>query len=121
MTVELALCLILAFAAYPMSRSISAHYFLFAAVNGAMLGFTTFDSSLLVLVFMSLAVADSLLFLCGGRKVLLAPTAMSAALAIESMLNMDWLLNHITYINAAVNAVIVASLIKGKRHWTRGK
>ena len=121
MTIELALCLILAFASYPLSRSISAHYFLFAAVNGAMLGLTTFDSSLLVLVFMLLAVADSILFLCAGRKAILVPAAMSAALAIESMINMDWLLSHITYINAVVNAVIVASLIKGKRHWTRGK
>jgi hypothetical protein len=121
MTVELALCLILVFAAFPVSRSISAHYFLFAAVNGAMLGFTSFDASLLALVFMALAIADATLFLFGGRAILLISAAVSSLLCFESMLNMDWLLSQSTYINAAVNAVIVASLIKGKRNWTRGK
>lgn len=121
MTIELALCLILAFAAYPVSRSISAHYFIFAAVNGAMLGFTTFDASLLVLVFMLLAISDSVLVALGGRAILLLSAAISSLLCFESMLNMDRLLSHITYINAVLNAVIVVSMVKGKINWTHGK
>lgn len=121
MTIELALCLILAFAAYPVSRSISAHYFIFAGMNGVMLGFVTFDTSLLAIVFMFLAVADAILVLSGGRPALLISAATSSILCFESMLNMDWLLSQSTYINAAVNATIVASLIKGTLHWTHGK
>lgn len=121
MTIELALCIILAIGAFPLSKSVSAHYALFAAVNGAMLGFTEFDSSLLAIMFMCLAVSDAALFVLSNRYVLLLSAIVSTILCIESMLNMDWLLRHSTYLNAVVNAVIVASLIKGKRHWTRGR
>lgn len=121
MTVELALCLILAFAAYPISRSISAHYFLLAAVNGAMLGLTTFDASLLVMVFVLLAASDACLVLLGGRSILLLSAATSSLLCFESMLNMDWLLSHSTYINAVLNSAIVVCLVKGKFNWTHGK
>jgi len=121
MTIELALCIILAIGSYPLSKSISAHYVLFAGVNFAMLGYTEFDSSLLAIVFMCLAVTDAALFISGGRAILLLSAAASVALGLESMLNMDWLLRHGTYLNAIVNAVIVASLIKGKRQWTNGR
>lgn len=121
MTIELALCLILAFAAYPVSRSISAHYFIFAAVNGAMLGFTAADTSMLALVFMLLAASDIILALLGGRKILLLSAATSSLLCFESMMNMDWLLSHSTYINAILNSTIVVCLVKGKFNWTHGK
>lgn len=121
MTIELALCLVLAFAAYPVSRSISAHYFLFAGANGAMFGFSTFDASILALVFMLLAASDALLVLLGGRAILLLSAATSSLLCFESMLNMDWLLSHSTYINAVLNSAIVVCLVKGKFNWTHGK
>lgn len=121
MTIELGLCLFFMIVAIPVSRSIAAHYLLFAIVNVSMLGFTSADTSLLAALFVSLAVADALLFMWGGRKILLLPAATSAILAIESMLNMDWLLSNIVTINAALNAIIAANLVKGYLHWTHRK
>lgn len=117
MTVELGLCLFFLVVAIPVSRSIAVHYLLFAAVNVALLGFSSADTSLLAALFVSLSIADALLFMWGGRPILLLPAAASAILAIESMLNMDWLLSHIVTINAAVNAIIAANLVKGYLHW----
>ena len=121
MTAELGLCLFFMVVAIPVSRSIAAHFLLLAVVNASLLGITTLDSSILAMIFVFIAVADSLIFMFGGRAILLVSAAASAALAIESMLNMDWLLSHIVIINAAVNAIIAANLVKGYLHWTHGK
>jgi hypothetical protein len=121
MTAELGLCLFFLVVAIPVSRSIAAHYLLLVIVNVSMLGFTSADASLLAAMFVSLAIADALLFMWGGRPILLLPAAAASALAIESMLNMDWLLTNIVTINAAVNAIIAANLVKGYLHWTHRK
>ncbi len=121
MTIELVLCLVFMLAALPVSKSIAAHYFVFAALNIAAIGVEAADSSLLALTFALLAIVDVTMVVAGGRKVLLVSAIASVALCIESMLNMDWLLSHSTYINAAVNAVIAASLVKGFMNWTHGK
>lgn len=121
MTAELGLCLFFLVVAIPVSRSIAAHYLLLVAVNIALLGFSSADTSLLAVLFVSLAIADALLFMWGGRPILLMTAAVSAILAIESMLNMDYLLTNIVTINAAVNAIIAANLVKGYLHWTHRK
>lgn len=121
MTIELGLCIFFLLVALPVSRSIAAHYMLLVVVNIALLGVTSADTSLLAALFVSFAIADSLLFMWGGRKILLLPAATSAILAIESMLNMDWLLCNIVTINAALNAIIAANLVKGYLHWTHRK
>lgn len=121
MTVELALCIALTLATFPFSRSIAAHYAIFAAVNGATLDIQAMDSSLLVILFLCLTVADAVIFIAGGRAILLVSAVASAALCFESMLNMDWLLSHSTYLNAIVNSIIIASLVKGSFQWTHGK
>lgn len=121
MTIELFLCLVFMFAAYPVSKSVAAHYCLFTGLNILAIGVESADSSLLALTFALLAIADAALVIAGGRKVLLVSALASVALCIESMINMDWLLSHSTYINAAVNAVIAASMAKGFMKWTRGR
>lgn len=121
MTAELGLCLMFMVVALPASRSIAAHYLVFAVANLATLGVTEMDSSILSMMFVVLAVADAVLFLYGGRAVLLISAAASSALAIESMLNMDWLLNNVANLSAAINAIIAANLIQGYLHWTHGK
>lgn len=121
MTAELGLCLFFMVVALPVSRSIAAHFLLLSIVNASLLGVTVVDSSLLAMIFVFIAVADSLIFMFGGRPILLVSAAASAALAIESMLNMDYLLSHIVTINVIVNAIIAANLVKGYLHWTHGK
>lgn len=121
MTIELFLCLAFMIFAYPMSKSIAVHYFGLVVLNLAAIGVESADSSLLALTFAILAIIDVALVIAGGRSVLLISAAVSLLLCLESMLNMDWLLSHGTYTNAAVNAVIAASLIKGFINWTHGK
>lgn len=121
MTIELILCIAAFMLALPMSRSIAAHYAAFALVNLALLGVQYADSSLLALVFAGLAAADVLLIIAGGRRILLLPALASVALSIESMLNMDFLLNHISYLSVAVNAVIGATLAREYVRWMDGK
>lgn len=121
MTVELGLCLIFMIAALPVSKSVAAHYALFAAVNFMMLGAGTADTSLLAMMFATLLVGDILLILAGGRMILLVSAAASIALCIESIANMDWLLSRVTYLSAAVNTAIAASLAKEFTLWMRGR
>lgn len=121
MTVELVLCIAAFMLALPMSRSIAVHYAAFALVNLALLGVQYADSSLLALVFAGLAAADVLLIISGGRRILLVPAIASVALSIESMLNMDFLLNQISYLSVAVNAVIGATLAREYVRWMDGK
>lgn len=121
MTIELGLCLIFMIAALPVSKSVAAHYALFTLVNVAMLGTSTADSSLLSMMFAALLVGDALIVLAGGRKILLISIAASALLCIESIANMDWLLSRVTYLSAAVNTAIAASLAKEFTLWMRGR
>lgn len=121
MSIELILCIAFMLVSMPASKSVSAHYLAFALANIALAGYEIADSSILAMMFAVLAATDAALVVAGGRKVLLVSAAASAALCFESMLNMDWLLSHSTYISAAVNAVIAASLVKGYWIWTHGK
>lgn len=121
MTAELVLCIAAFVVALPMSRSIAAHYAAFALVNLVFAGVHYADSSLLAMVFAALAIADVLLIISGGRRILLLPALASSALSIESMLNMDSLLNHISYLSVAVNAVIGATLAREYLRWMDGK
>ena len=121
MTIELALCILFAVLALPMSKSIAAHYVLFAGANLSLLGHEYADTSILALVFVLLAVADAMIFMWGGRAILLLSAAASAALAIESMLGMDWLLTRVTYLSAVVNAAFAIYLAREYWIWTNGK
>lgn len=121
MTIELALCLIMMFVAVPFSKSIAAHYFVFAAVNVSLIGVSEVDASLLAIVFGLLAIADALIIMAGGRMILLITALTSAMLAFESIANQDWLLSQLTYISAITNALIVACIAKEYRAWMRGK
>lgn len=121
MTIELALCLIFIVIAAPVSKSIAAHYAIFAIANISLLGHAEADESILVLTFILLAVADAGLFMSGGRAILLLSAAASAALGIESMLSVSWLLDRITYLSAAVNAAIAIYLAREYWIWTHGK
>lgn len=121
MSIELILCLLFMLVALPVSKSIAVHYLVFAAVNVAALGIESVDSSALSLMFASLAIADAFLIISGGRLVLLSSAIASVLLCIESIANMDWLLSQVTYVSAAVNAVIAANLAKEYLKWTNGK
>lgn len=121
MTIELILCVALMLIISPVSKSVSAHYGIFAGANFAMLGVQEVDSSLLVVMFTILAIADSCLVLAGGRIVLLVSAAASFALALESTINQDWLLSHVSFISIAVNALIVACMAKEYWVWMNGK
>ncbi len=120
MTIELGLCIGFMIAAYPVSKSVAAHYAVFALMNLATLGVATADSSFLALIFAILLAADAMLIICGGRKVLLVSAIASSLLCLESIANMDWLLSRITYLSAAVNTAIAASLAKEFVLWMRG-
>lgn len=121
MTIELALCLIMMFVAMPFSKSIAAHYFVFAIMSTAFIGVTEVDATLLAIVFALMAVADTVLVMAGGRMILLVTALTSAMLAFESIANQDWLLSQVTYISAITNALIVACIAKEYRAWMRGK
>lgn len=121
MTAELALCLIAAAMAAPVSGSVMAHYMAMTIANVAFLGITEADSSILAITFGALAVLDCLLILAGGRLILIVPAVASALLCVESVANQDWLLSHVTYLSAAVNAVIAACLAKEYGAWMRGR
>lgn len=121
MTIELGLCIAFMIAALPVSKSVAAHYALFAMVNFMMLGTDTAGTSLLAMMFATLLVGDILLILAGGRMILLVSALASIALCIESIANMDWLLSRVTYLSAAVNTAIAASLAKEFTLWMRGR
>lgn len=121
MAIELVLCIVFMFAAFPVSRSVAAHYFVFAFVNLALVGVSEVDASLLAIIFAILAAADVVLVLAGGRMVLVVPALASSLLSLESIANQDWLLSHVTYLSVATNAVIAASLAKEFSVWMRGK
>lgn len=121
MTIELIMCLVLFSAAYPISKGVALHYAIFAIVNASMIGYDSFDASLLTMVFAFLASADALIAAHTGRFSLFLSAIAGAALSIESMTNHDWLLNHITYISIAVNAAIVLSLVREYRVWMSGR
>ena len=121
MNIELMLCIAFLLAALPVSKSIAAHYLGFTLANVALGGISSADSSLLAMLFATLAMFDAVLVLSGGRKVLLLAAATSAALCIESIMNADWLLSHVTTVSVIVNAAIAVSLAKGYRVWTNGR
>lgn len=121
MTIELGLCIAFMLAAYPVSKSVAAHYAAFGIANLLMLGVTYADTSALSLLFASLLVVDTMLVMAGGRKILLISAFASALLCIESIANMDWLLSRVTYLSAAVNTAIAASLAKEFTLWMRGR
>lgn len=121
MTIELALCLLFALIALPMSTSIMFHYMVFAGLNFLFLGYEYADSSLLALAFGFVAAIDAVLVILGGRKVLLLSSVTMLALSFESIGNGDWLLNHSVYLSTITNAVIVGSLIKEYWHWMHGR
>lgn len=121
MTIELALCLIMIFVSMPMSKSIAAHYFVFAVVNTALIGVAEVDATLLAIVFALMAVADAMFVMAGGRMILLVTALTSAMLSFESIANQDWLLSRVTYISVITNALIIACIAKEYRAWMRGK
>lgn len=121
MTIELGLCIAFMLAAIPVSKSIAVHYAAFGLANFLMRGVTYADTSALALLFASLMAVDAILIIAGGRKVLLVSLTASAALCIESIMNMDWLLSHVTYLSAAVNTAIAGVLAKEYLNWTSGK
>lgn len=121
MTIELIMCLLLMVVSYPVSRWVALHFAIFAAANASMIGYESFDASLLTMMFAFLASADALIAAHTGRMPLFLSAIAGAALSIESMANQDWLLNHITYISIAVNSAIVLSLVREYRVWMRGR
>lgn len=121
MSAELILCIAFLLIALPISWSIAAHYAAFALANAALFGVQSVDSSLLAILFAGLFAADAMLVIAGGHRILLVCALASAALAIESMLNLDYLLNHSTYISVAVNAVIGGTLAREYARWMHGK
>lgn len=121
MTIELALCLVFMILALPVSSSVALHYAVFAAMNLMLIGTTILDSSALSLMFAALFVADAVIVMNGGRKILLICAAASAALCLESIMNMDWLLSRVTYLSIAVNTAIAGSLAKEFVQWMNGK
>lgn len=121
MTIELALCIAMMLIALPVSKSISAHYAIFGALNYAMLGVEYADASLLALLFAALAAADTMLIIAGGRTVLVISCIASTLLSLESIFNMDWLLNHGAYLSAITNTAIAACVAKEYGHWMGGK
>lgn len=121
MSIELMLCVAFGVAALPVSRSIAAHYAVFAITNAAMAGHEYADASLLAALFVLLAIGDAFLVIAGGRSILLLSAAISAALAIDSMLNQSYLLDQVTYISAALNAVFGLYLAREYRGWMRSR
>lgn len=121
MTIELALCLVFMILALPVSRSVALHYAAFGAMNLMLIGTTIMDASVLALMFAALAVADAVIILNGGRKILLISAIASVALCLESIMNMDWLLSRVTYLSIAVNTAIAGSLAKEFTQWMRGR
>lgn len=120
MTIELVLCILFMLLAIPVSRAISMHYALFAIANYSVIGLSAMDSSALALLFGALFVADCLLILLSNRLVLVPTAIASAALAVESVVNGDWLLNHSSYLSIAANTFIAVYLAKEYWAWTRG-
>lgn len=121
MSIELALCIVFGLAAFPVSRSIFGHYVILAIVNLAFEGSEYAGASVLAAMFVLLAVTDSFLVVSGGRKILLVSASVSSVLAIESMLNQSYLLDHITYISAVLNAAIGLYLAREYRGWMRSR
>lgn len=121
MSAELILCIAFLLIALPISWSIAAHYAAFAMANAAFIGVHSADSSLLAILFAGLFAADVMLVIAGGHRILLICALASAVLATESMLNLDHLLNHSTYISIAVNAVIGGTLAREYARWMHGK
>lgn len=121
MTIELLLCIGLAFVALPVSHSVWAHYVAFALVNWMFMNATSADASLLAMTFGALAAIDAALILSGATLWLLPAFIASAALSIESVSNGDWLLSHSTPISIATNAVIIAHLAREYLAWMRGR
>lgn len=121
MSIELILCIGSALAALPASRSIAAHYVVLSITNAAMAGQEYADASLLAALFVLLAIGDAFLVIAGGRMILLLSAAVSAILAIESMLNQSFLLDHITYVSAALNAVFWVYLAREYWGWMRSR
>lgn len=121
MTIELALCIVFMILAFPVSRSVALHYAAFGAMNLMLIGTTIMDASVLALMFAALAVADAIIILNGGRKILLISAVASIALCLESIMNMDWLLSRVTYLSIAVNTAIAGSLAKEFTQWMRGR
>lgn len=121
MSIELVLCIAFGVIALPVSRSIAAHYAVLSITNAALAGYEYADASLLSALFVLLAIGDAFLLIAGGRAILLLSAAVSSTLAIESMLNHSYLLDHITYISAALNAVFGLYLAREYRGWMRSR
>lgn len=121
MTIELALCIAFMILALPVSKSVALHYAAFGAMNLMLIDTTIMDASVLALMFAALAVTDAVIILNGGRKILLISAIASAALCLESIMNMDWLLSRVTYLSIAVNTAIAGSLAKEFTQWMRGR
>ena len=111
----------MAFIAAPVSKSIGAHYVAFAMINFAFLGVEYADASILAVTFTFLAVVDVVLIAVTGRFTLMASCIASVALALETMMKLDWLLSHVEWLSLITNTIIIAAVIREYVQWMRGK
>lgn len=121
MTMELALCIGFMLLSAPVAKDLMMHYAGFALVNLAFIGYTEADSSLLAMVFMTLAAMDFVLAFAYRRPALAFCGFASFLLYCEQLLNGDWLLSHALFLSLATNSTIVVCLVREYLAWMHGR
>lgn len=103
------------------ARDIAIHYTMLLIANLALTSGQLYDSTIIALVFASVAVVDMWLGLAYGRTVLLVSAAVTSLVAFEQLLNLDTLLNNLIYADACITAWIIIVLAMEWRTWANSK
>lgn len=121
MSIELWACILLAFASIPVAREFTIHYLAFIALNISFLGYEYADSTVLAMSFCVVAVVDCILAIVFRRASLAFCSFVSAALCIEQIIGLDYLLTNAFHLSLITNAFIVTALAKEYARWISGK
>jgi hypothetical protein len=120
-TFELWGCVILGALSFPVARHFAIHFAAMALFNLSLLGYSSADSTILAMMFGSVAAVDMLLASQYRSKSLAFCAFVSVTLCLEQLINEDFFLSLSSWLSAATNAFIIVAIAQGYKAWMHGK
>ena len=121
MSIEVWVCIAGALLSIAVAKDIAVHYFALLLANLALSPEYIYDSTLIALVFASIAMVDAFLGFFYGRLVWFVSSALATMVSFEQLLNLDTLLNNLIYADALITAWLIIILAMEWRTWAKSK
>jgi hypothetical protein len=121
MSIEAWVCVAGILLSVVVARDIAIHYAALMIANLALVSGQLYDSTIIALVFVLIALVDSWLGFWYGRTVWFVSAAIAALVSFEQLLNLDTLLTNLVYADACITAWIIIILATEWRKWANSK